>query len=156
MDKNNALHIKNLQISDSGSYRCRVLPEDLNLNISLKVSGPVTHAKITANGFDISGKKLTYDIRKVASEFVGDNLRIKCETSGGYPPARITWSHNNKALAHGAKLHHYHVYNDTLEIRHITRKQGGIYKCEANNGYKKNVHASTDLIVTRKDCLLQF
>lgn len=149
LDDNYSLHIKNVQVYDTHTYLCRVFPEKITHTIDLRVYGPLTHTAIVANERDVSGQKLMYDVRHPSQEFNGEVLRLECRASGGNPAGRVTWSHKGEKLAQG-KTHHIHVYNTTLEIRHITRKHAGMYQCLADNGFGKPVHAHVELIVTRK------
>lgn len=150
LDDNYSIHIKDVQVTDSNMYLCKVFPEKITLTVNLKVHGPLTHASIIANQVDVTRQKLTYDVRHPSPEFNGEVLRLECRATGGNPAGRVTWSHKGDKLEQGVRSHHIHVYNNTLEIRHITRKHAGVYQCLADNGFGKPVHAHVELVVTRK------
>ncbi|XP_063709527.1 neurotrimin-like isoform X2 [Culicoides brevitarsis] len=155
LDDNFSLHIKDVQVTDSNMYLCKVFPEKITYTVNLKVHGPLTRASIFANNVDVTSKKLTYDVRHPSPEFNGEVLRLECRASGGNPAGRVTWSHKGKKFEQGTASHHIHVYNNTLEVRHITRKHAGDYQCLADNGFGKPVHASAELVVAHKPAFLK-
>uniref|UniRef100_A0A336MF68 CSON015086 protein n=1 Tax=Culicoides sonorensis TaxID=179676 RepID=A0A336MF68_CULSO len=155
LDENFSLHIKNVQVTDTNEYFCKIYPENINHTISLKVFGPLTHVSILANKNNVTSQKLTFDVRQPSYEFNGANLVLECKATGGNPAGRVTWSKKGENLEHGTRSHHIHVYNNTLEIRHITRKQAGVYQCLAGNGFGKPVHAHVELVVTHKPQFLK-
>lgn len=152
LDENYSLHIKDVQVTDSNEYFCKVYPESVNLTVDFKVHGPFTHVAVIAlgNNRDVTRDKLVYDVRHPTSEFSGEVLRLACNATGGNPAGRVTWSHKGEKLEHGMKNHHIHVNNNVLEIKHISRKDAGIYQCLVDNGYGKPIHAHVELVVTRK------
>lgn len=151
LDDNYSLHIKDVQVTDSNEYFCKVFPERITLSVNLKVHGPLTHVTIFANNkIDVTSQKLTYDVRHPSAEFSGEVLLLECRATGGNPAGRVAWSHKGVKLEQGTRSHNIHVYNNTLEIRHITRKHAGDYQCLADNGFGKPVHAHVELVVTRK------
>ncbi|XP_075872115.1 hemicentin-1 isoform X2 [Nelusetta ayraudi] len=60
----------------------------------------------------------------------GDDVRIRCSASG-YPPPRLVWTHNDMFIM--ASSRHRMTADGALVIRHMEKKDDGVYGCLASN-----------------------
>lgn len=78
------LVIKNIQLSDDSEYVCKLLPEKVQMNVSLHVLSPPRNIRIIHNDVNVSTN--TLHLKN------GERLQLHCSAEKGRPTPSITWS----------------------------------------------------------------
>lgn len=123
IDKNHSLRITNIVSTDQGEYRCRVLPNQIEMKAHLEVQTH-PHARIFQHdGRDVTGKSFTVH--------QGDQVELECRGSGRPQPA-IKWSAEGERVITG---HGIVVDGGKLTILAADHQHVRIYQCLADNGF---------------------
>ncbi|XP_040280007.1 pregnancy-specific beta-1-glycoprotein 5-like [Bufo bufo] len=118
---NGSLLIKDLQITDEGTYIVNILysgNENESLNVTLTLNGPVTKPMITAS---------------TTQPKENDPFTLTCVISRA---VLITWTRRGTRFSSKMKLT---GDNKTLTFSKVKREDSGEYQCEAQDSYHKEL-----------------
>lgn len=114
--EHNNINISNVSPFDSNEYYCRVLPDNIQFNVTLVVEEENSVA-IAVNGREASQNQFTFR--------QGDEVTFDCKYYGGDTNVKIKWSLNGHSVhQHGAR-----VDNNRIHINHIDARHAGTYQC---------------------------
>ncbi|CAH0546577.1 unnamed protein product [Brassicogethes aeneus] len=122
-----SLHIRNVSEKDVGNYTCEIL-----ITNNKKIS--VTHILRLPTAPKIISLKAEND-RTTFSK--GETLKLTCLTSG-LPKPVISWHKETNRLE---------ITGDTLIIENLKAKDGGLYRCLADNKNPSPAHQSIEIEV---------
>lgn len=131
-----SLVINNVQAKDEGVYRCKVVPEDIELKTKLIVlTKPI--ARIYNGKEDVSDRSLTYS--------QGDTISLQC-IGVGKPTPKIKWFTDGLVVE---KVPGVHVKNNSLIINRADYHHVHVYQCLADNG-SEAFHVTVTINIKRK------
>lgn len=129
-----ALEILLQSESDGGNYTCELLIDDDDTPEITHVVNLLQSPKIVSIG-------TTNNNNTVFN--VGDTLEIMCKVEGN-PPPQIKWykGHTKSELIN--------LSGETLRIENLQIRDGGSYRCFADNKIEKAAHAAIDIRINHK------
>ena len=125
----NYLVIDSASSEDSGSYVCQ---------ISDYVPLEIRHSVIVR-----TRPRVTVDSREVELEEGGD-VSLVCRVLSGTPTPEISWIRNGRVV----------VLSEELVVRNVSREEGGLYRCRADNGFTEDHSVSVRLRVSHSPLIL--
>lgn len=138
--KDFSLTITNVLPTDSGVYKCTVMPIVTSVYLTLKVKSSPYNVRITHGNNDYTNRSL--EIQQRDRKFI-----IHCNAEG-YPAPAISWSHKGRHLDdHAVKHSDIVIRKEFLEIHEVKAHHAGDYECLAQNGIGEPVSAMVDVLV---------
>uniref|UniRef100_A0A669ELE5 MAM domain containing glycosylphosphatidylinositol anchor 1 n=1 Tax=Oreochromis niloticus TaxID=8128 RepID=A0A669ELE5_ORENI len=128
------LKLKNLRPKDFADYTCQVSVRNV-CNIKDKsVTFRLTNAT--------SPPMIRLSVNDTVVVDPGQDVRITCEVTAGFPPPTVTWSRYPGPLPLSAQ-----VRGETLILRAVTPADAGFYNCTAVNNVGNPARKNVNLIV---------
>ncbi|XP_037048344.1 lachesin-like isoform X2 [Bradysia coprophila] len=135
VDDNYSLRINGVRATDASQYYCKVLPNDISMQVNLDVESKPTAVILDKEGRNISGRQMTYH--------QGDRIEIECRGMGN-PVPQIKWFSKGERVASGNNVQ---VNNGFLIIEHADHDHVKLYQCLADNGKDDVGHATFSINV---------
>lgn len=131
-----SLEIKDVKVSDEGSYQCKIVPDDISLTIKLMIKRTPAIQIIEGNR-DVTEQQLSFR--------EGDKIRLDCQ-SQDHPQPKYIWSLNGTRLE---KQNGVIVDKGTLIIESAEPHHSDIFQCLAENSFNLLTHKTVAIHI---DC----
>lgn len=136
LSQDRSLTINTLDKNDFDVYKCKILPDNIEIYINLRESSNGLKATILNGDRDVNGRSITYR--------QNERIELECKASGSDASKPITynWSSGGNRLKSGDDLQ---IDAGHLLIEKANKNHNRVYQCLADDGSDGAVHASVTI-----------